>query len=148
MSSCVFVVREDHSVKMKVNEKINKRLDLARKLKKQWNMKMTVIPFIVGARRTVLNSLERWLGELEIWGKNRDHPNHSIVEISLNTEKSPGDLGDLLSLRYQWKKLLVKTGIKIIIWSIDENLTGTSKVSDHRRGWPEGSLFDSYYTKV
>ena len=23
-----------------------------------------------------------------------------------------------------------------------------SKVSDHSRGWPEGSLFDSYYTKV
>ena len=22
------------------------------------------------------------------------------------------------------------------------------KVSDHSRGWPEGSLFDSYYTKV
>ena len=24
----------------------------------------------------------------------------------------------------------------------------TLKVSDHSRGWPEGSLFDSYYTKV
>ena len=23
-----------------------------------------------------------------------------------------------------------------------------SKVDDHSRGWPEGSLFDSYYTKV
>ena len=23
-----------------------------------------------------------------------------------------------------------------------------SKVGDHSRGWPEGSLFDSYYTKV
>ena len=23
-----------------------------------------------------------------------------------------------------------------------------SKVSDHSRGWPEGSLFESYYTKV
>ena len=26
--------------------------------------------------------------------------------------------------------------------------TVKSKVSDHSRGWPEGSLFDSYYTKV
>ena len=23
-----------------------------------------------------------------------------------------------------------------------------SKVGDHSRGWPEGSLFDSYYTNV
>ena len=28
------------------------------------------------------------------------------------------------------------------------NIYKKSKVSDHSRGWPEGSLFDSYYTKV
>ena len=27
-------------------------------------------------------------------------------------------------------------------------IVSKSKVSDHSRGWPEGSLFDSYYTKV
>ena len=29
-----------------------------------------------------------------------------------------------------------------------DHIIKKSKVSDHSRGWPEGSLFDSYYTKV
>ena len=28
------------------------------------------------------------------------------------------------------------------------DIVKVSKVGDHSRGWPEGSLFDSYYTKV
>ena len=31
-------------------------------------------------------------GGLRNNGTNRDHPNYSIVQIGLNTEKSPGDL--------------------------------------------------------
>ena len=30
----------------------------------------------------------------------------------------------------------------------EKNLLKSKLVSDHSRGWPEGSLFDSYYTKV
>ena len=32
------------------------------------------------------------IGTVANLGKNQDHPNNSIVEISQNTEKSPGDL--------------------------------------------------------
>ena len=35
-------------VKLKENEKKDKYLDLARELKKQWNMKVTVIPIVIG----------------------------------------------------------------------------------------------------
>ena len=33
-------------------------------------------------------------------------------------------------------------------WNIPVDFWKVSKVSDRSRGWPEGSLFDSYYTKV
>ena len=43
----------DHTVNVKENEKNNKCLDLARGLKKMWNMKETVIPILIGAFRTI-----------------------------------------------------------------------------------------------
>ena len=46
-------VPADHGVKMKKSEKKDKYLDLAEQLKKMWNMKITVIPFVVGALGTI-----------------------------------------------------------------------------------------------
>ena len=42
---------------------------LARDLRKQWNMKKTVIPIIVGALGTVLEGLKKSRVELDIRGK-------------------------------------------------------------------------------
>ena len=52
-------------------------------------MKVTVILIVIGTLGTVTEGLVQGLEDLEIRG---DHPNYSIVEISQNTEKSPGDL--------------------------------------------------------
>ena len=54
---------------MKESEKIDKYLDLARELKRLWDMKMTVIPTIVGTLGTILKSLEKSLKDLEIRGR-------------------------------------------------------------------------------
>ena len=43
-----FAVSADHRVKMKENEKRDKYLDLAWELKKLWNMKVMMIPIIIG----------------------------------------------------------------------------------------------------
>ena len=43
----------DHRVKIKENEKKDKYLDLARGLKKLWNMQVTVLPIIINALGTV-----------------------------------------------------------------------------------------------
>ena len=43
----------DHKVNIKENAKNDMYLDLAGELKKQWNMKMTVIPIIIGALGTI-----------------------------------------------------------------------------------------------
>ena len=70
---------------MKESEKRDKYLDLARELKKLWNMKMTVIPIVIGVLGTVTKGLVKELGGL---GKKRT----SFIKIGQNTEKSPGDL--------------------------------------------------------
>ena len=43
--------------------------------------------------------------------------------------------------------ILVYVNVIKMLISIVNNI-GKSKVGDHSRGWPEGSLFDTYYTKV
>ena len=46
----------DHRVKMKENKKIDKYSELARKLKKLWNMKMIVISIVSTALGMVCKS--------------------------------------------------------------------------------------------
>ena len=82
-----FSVPVDHRVILKECEKRDNYLDLARELKKQWNMKVTLILIVIG----VLGTGERTKG----LGNNRtggDCLNYSIVVISQKTEKTPGDL--------------------------------------------------------
>ena len=43
-----FAVPADHRVKLKVSEKKDKYLDLARQLKNLWNMKVTIILIVTG----------------------------------------------------------------------------------------------------
>ena len=52
-------------------------------------MKVAVILIVIGALSTVTKGLVQGLGNQRTSG---DHPNYSIIEISQNTEKSPGDL--------------------------------------------------------
>ena len=75
---------------MKESEKKDKYLNLARELKKAWNIKVTFIPIVIGALSTDTKGLIRGLEDLEIRG--RVETIYSIIEISQNTEKSPGDL--------------------------------------------------------
>ena len=45
------------AIKLKECEKNDKYLDLARELKKLWNMKVTIIPTVIGAFGTVTKEL-------------------------------------------------------------------------------------------
>ena len=47
-----FVVSADHRIKLKESEKKDKYLDYARELIKLWNLKVTIIPIIIGALGT------------------------------------------------------------------------------------------------
>ena len=73
---------------MNESEKKDKFLDLARERKKLWNMKMKVIPVVIGA----LGKSLKETGGLGYTRTSGDQPNYRIIKISQNTEKSPGDL--------------------------------------------------------
>ena len=62
-----FTVPGDHRVKLKESKKRDKYLDLARELKKLWNMKVTVIQIAIGALGTI--GLVQGLEDLKIRGR-------------------------------------------------------------------------------
>ena len=61
-----FAVPADHRIKLKECEKRDKYLDLARELKKLWNMKVTIILIVIGAFGTVIKGLLKGLEDLEV----------------------------------------------------------------------------------
>ena len=65
--SFFFSTPADHRMKIKESKKIYKYLDLAKELKKMWNMTVTEIPIVVGEK--VPKCLEKKLVELQIRGR-------------------------------------------------------------------------------
>ena len=62
----------DHRIKLRECEKKKKKvkyLNLARKLKKLWNMQMTIIPIVIGMFGTVTKGLLKGLKDLEVGGR-------------------------------------------------------------------------------
>ena len=64
-----FTVPADHRIKLKEYEKRDKYLDFDRELKKLWNMKVTIIPIVIGAFGTVTKGLLKGLEDLEVGGR-------------------------------------------------------------------------------
>ena len=62
---------------------------LLSQLTAEWNMRVTVIPIVIGVLGTVTKRLVKGLRNKRTTG---DYPNYSIVEIGKNTDKSPVDL--------------------------------------------------------
>ena len=63
-----FAVSDDHS-KIEESEKQDKYQDLARELKNMWNMKVAVIPIVIGALATVIKRFVHGIEDLEIRGR-------------------------------------------------------------------------------
>ena len=65
---------------------------LVTELKKLGNMKVTVVPIVIGAFGTVTKGLLKALEDLNVDGREETIPNNNIIGNGQNTEKSPGDL--------------------------------------------------------
>ena len=63
-----FAVPADHRINLKESEKKDMYLDLARELKKLWNMKVTIVPIVIGALGTITKGLLKGLEDLEVGG--------------------------------------------------------------------------------
>ncbi len=56
-------------MKLKECKKKDKYLNLARELKKLWNMKVSIVPIVTGACGTVTEGLLKGLEDLEVGGR-------------------------------------------------------------------------------
>ena len=115
-----FTVPADHRVKLKKNplqkktknknknkknEKRDTYWDVARELKRLWNMKVTVKPIVFSARGIVTEGLVQGLKNLEIRGQEETIQTATLlrsVRILIIVLEA---WGDLLSLRLQWKTI-------------------------------------------
>ena len=64
-----FAVPADHRIKLKECEKKDKYVDLAKELKKLWNMRVTIISIVIGAFGTITKGLLKGLEDLEVGGR-------------------------------------------------------------------------------
>ena len=64
-----FVVPANYRIKLKECKKRDKYLDIAKELKKLWNIKVIIIPILIGAFSTVTKGLLKGLEDLEVDGQ-------------------------------------------------------------------------------
>ena len=100
-----FDVPADHRIKLKKSEKKDKYLDLAMKLKKLWNMKVTIIPIVIGAFGTVTKGLLKGLEDLKVGGRVETVQTTALLRRARILRRVLGTWGDLLSLKLQWKTI-------------------------------------------
>ena len=115
-----FAVPADLRIKLKTYEKRDKYLDLARELKKLWNMKVTIMPIVIwnlGSHQRI----DTKTGGLGNNGTGGNCPNYSIVEIDQNTEKSPGDLRRLVVTQTSMRNYQLT-----LVWNLENELSNNN----------------------
>ena len=100
-----FAVPADHRIKLKECEKKGKYLDLARELKKLWNMQVTIIPIVIGVFGTVIKGLLKGLEDLEVGEGVETIQTTALLRTASILRRVLETWGDLLSLRLQWKTI-------------------------------------------
>ena len=100
-----FAVPADHRIKQMEYEKKDKYLDLARELKKLWNMQVTIIPIVIGAFGTVTKGLLKGLEDLEVGGRVETIQTIALLRTARILRRVLETWGHSLSLRLQWKTI-------------------------------------------
>ena len=100
-----FAVPADHGIKLKKCEKKDKYLDLASELKKLWNMKVTIIPIVIGAFGTFTKGLLKGLKDLEAGGGWETIQTTALFRTARILRRVLETWRDLLSLKLQWKTI-------------------------------------------
>ena len=96
-----FAVPADHRIKLKVCEKRDKYLDLARELKNLWNMRMTILPIVIGAFGTVTKRLLKSPEDLEVGDRVETIQTTALLKMARILRRVLETCGDLLSLNLQ-----------------------------------------------
>ena len=80
-------------------------LDLARELKKLWNMRVTIEPIVIGAFGTITKGLIKVLEDLEVGGSVETIQTTTFLRTSKILRRVLETWDDLLSLKLQWKTI-------------------------------------------
>ena len=92
-------------MKLKECEKKDKYLDLARELKKLWNMKVTIVPIVIGAFGTITKELLKGLEDLEVGGRVETIQMTVLLRTARILRRVLETWGELLSLKLPWKAI-------------------------------------------
>ena len=95
-----FIVLADHREKLKESQKKDTYLDLAKELKHEWKMKVTVIPIVIGTLGTVTKGLVKGQEDLEKRGRVETIQIPALLKSARILSRFLETLGDL-SLRLQ-----------------------------------------------
>ena len=98
-----FAVPADHRINLKENEKKDKYLDLTRELKKLWNMKVTIVPIVIGALGTITKGLLKGLEDLEIGRRVETIQTRALLRTARILRRVLETWGSLLSLKLSVK---------------------------------------------
>ena len=100
-----FAVPAGYKIKLKEREKKDKYLDLARELKNQWIMQVTIIPIVSGAFGIVTKGLLKGLEDLKVGGRVETIQITTLLRTARILRRVLETWGDLLSLKLQWKTI-------------------------------------------
>ena len=100
-----FAVPANHKINRKECEKNDKYLELARELKMLWNMKLTIVPIVVGALGTTTKGLLKDLEDLEVGGQAETIQMTALLRTARILRRVPETWVDLLSLKLQGKTI-------------------------------------------
>ena len=100
-----YAVPADHKTKLKECEKKDKYLDLARELKKLWNMKVSIVAIVIGAFGTVTEGLLKDLEDLEVVRRVETIQTTALLKTARIPRRVLETWGDLLSLKLQWRNI-------------------------------------------
>ena len=100
-----FAVPADHRVNLKESEMKDKYLDLARELKKLLNMKVTIVPIVIGALGTITKGLLKGLEDLGVGGRVETIQTTALLRTARILRQVLETWGDLMSLKLQWKTI-------------------------------------------
>ena len=100
-----FAVPADHRIKLKECKKKDKSLDLTRELKKLWNMKVTIVPIVIGAFGTLTKGLLKGLEDFEVGLRVVTIQMTALLGTVRILRRVPETWGDLLSFKLQWKNI-------------------------------------------
>ena len=95
----------DHRINLKESEKKDKYLDLPRELKKLGNMKVTIMPIVIGALGTITKGLLKGLEDLEVGRQVETIQTTALLRMARILRQVLETWGDLLSLKLQWKTI-------------------------------------------